>query len=753
MIRTIVVATMATAVACAAAAGDDPPNRRLKRDGDSLVLDAPIERWDEGVPLGNGMIGALIWGGGNQINISLDRADLWDLRESDIVKRPDWTYATMKRLVAEKNQAEIVRIFDGPYDLPYPTKLPAGRIEIRLPEGESVKQFRLDLKRGEASVEVTSGTFRAFVSAADNWIVIRTPGRISDVRIVRPAGLDKLGYPPARLGSDKTATWMEQPTAGAYSYAVATGSKAEGNGTLIAASIEASATPRWPLVTVRDGVAWILTGSYEGALHEHMVRWDRPWCPSRVCVPDDQIQAHYDLCRYLYHASSKPGVEASGTVPPMPLQGLWTADEGGLPPWKGDYHNDLNTQMTYLAYHEAGLDESGRSWLEFNTRLLPRYQRFAKEFFGVDGAAVPGVMALDGSPMGGWGMYSLSPTNGAWVAQSFSLHWRYTMDERFLRESAYPFCSQIGTALLGLLRPDEKGKLKLPLSSSPEIHDNSLRAWLAPNSNYDLALMRWLFGALAEMAPTAGKAADVEKWKAALAGMDEFDTEGEGGSLTFARGEPYASSHRHFSHLMAIHPLGLLTIEGSQRDRAVIKASVDRVLAKGTDWWCGYSFSWMSCILARCGRADEALDYLEKYQRAFTLRNGFHCNGDQSGSGLSKFTYRPFTLEGNFLSMQAVQEMLLQSWGGIVRVFPAVSAKWADASFEDLRAEGAFRVSAVRKGGRAISVRITADSATTLRLRDPLEGKGRWTGPAMLREGGLLVVPMTNGQLLDGVRD
>ena len=117
---------------------------------------------------------------------------------------------------------------------------------------------------------------------------------------------------------------------------------------------------------------------------------------------------------------------------------------------------------------------------------------------------VPGVMALDGKPMGVWYQYSLSPTMGAWVAQSFYWHWRYTMDPQFLKERAYPYCSGIAEALVGLMKPDKNGKLKLALSSSPEIHNNFQQAWLTPNSNFDLALIRWIFGANAEMADALG---------------------------------------------------------------------------------------------------------------------------------------------------------------------------------------------------------------------------------------------------------
>ena len=205
----------------------------------------------------------------------------------------------------------------------------------------------------------------------------------------------------------------------------------------------------------------------------------------------------------------------------MPLQGVWTADAGSLPPWKGDYHNDLNTQMTYMGYQAAGHFDEGRSFLDFNWDLLPGYRHFARDFFGTPGANVPGVMSLDGEPLTGWGQYSLSPTMGAWIAHLFYLHWRYTADDKFLTNAPIRGAAS-SASLLALLKPDENGVLKLPLSSSPEIHDNSLRAWLEPNSNYDLFCLKMLFLALAEMADACGAAGEATHWAQAAAALGDF---------------------------------------------------------------------------------------------------------------------------------------------------------------------------------------------------------------------------------------
>lgn len=189
-------------------------------------------------------------------------------------------------------------------------------------------------------------------------------------------------------------------------------------------------------------------------------------------IPDPALQLHFNLVQYYYGAASRQG------APPIPLQGVWSTDNGKLPAWRGDYHHDLNTELTYWAYLNSGRFDQGMSFLDFMDSLKPVHEKFAREFFGLPtGQVVPGVMALDGKPIGSWVQYTLSPTIGAWVAQSFHLHWRYTMDKKLLTERAYPYCVSPGDALLGLLKPDAKtGKLKLPLSSSPEVHNNTQAA-------------------------------------------------------------------------------------------------------------------------------------------------------------------------------------------------------------------------------------------------------------------------------------
>jgi len=742
-----------------------------------LEIGHAIARWDEGMPIGNGLMGVLVWGEGNVIRLSLDRGDLWDTRLPEMLTRPDWTWATMIALKEAKDHAKHQEMFDVPYDtIAYPTKLPAGRVEIAMPGGEQITRFRMELGTGGASVDteraVAQGATRALstvqVAMEPRHAVLYgkgLPGGCT-LRLAWPEGFKKLGYAEPERGGDDSRQWYVQRTAEGRVIAVVAAlgeSKPPHAGQpmfqTLAAAIVTDADDPDPLKEANARVDAALDVYRNPAIQGKDADWWRPaFAVSSVTILDAKLQQHYDLCKHFYVSASRPD------APPMPLQGVWTADEGGLPPWKGDYHNDLNTQMTYLAYPQAGLFDQGLSWIEFNWKLRPAYRKFAREFYGIQedashpAALIPGVMTIDGKPMGGWGQYSLSPTHSAWICHQLYMHWKYTGDTEFLRERALPFCREVSRGLLALLRTDARGKPVLPLSSSPEIHDNSYRAWLPPNSNYDQSLLRWLLAACVEMETAAnGGTPAGDPHRAMLERLEPLDVDAHTKALTFARGMPYDQSHRHFSHAMAIYPLGTMTIEGTDAERETIAATIEQLHTIGTKQWVGYSFAWMSAMCARAGQSERALDYLTKYL-AFTGPNDFHLNGDQTNSGLSDFTYRPFTLEGNFIAMQAVHEMLLQSWGivgkpqsSVIRVFPAMSKKWKDAAFENLWAEGGFQVSAKREGGTTTMVRVRATRAGVLVLRDPFgEGKARWNREAE-RDGDLVRVSLLAGEALEGV--
>jgi alpha-L-fucosidase 2 len=724
-------------IICSTLAVPAGPSPRLPGKELNLHLAAPIKTWDEAIPLGNGTMGVLLWGQSNLLRLSLDRGDLWDERPSKHFAeiRDKFNWATMQQLVASNRMDEFHKVYDANYDYNGPpTKLPAGRVEITLDPSQSVESFDLNLATAEGRANFTGGGVAgAFVNAADvtqpvALMEISGPP-LKDLRLKSPESVKKLGYAPPSTGEADGLRWFEQEAADGFAYAICAGWKRVGKNTLVAVTVATSTEGKSPQAVAEARVQAALKAGYDKLLARHSKWWASFWEHSRLTLPEPRILQQYYLVRYFYGAASRRG------APPMPLQGVWSADAGSLPPWKGDYHNDLNTQMTYLAYRTSGDFDEGLSFLDYLWDRLPVFRKFAKDFYGAPGAAVPGVMSLAGQPLGGWGQYSLSPTMGAWNAHLFYLHWRHTGDSAFLRDRAYPFCREVGTCLQSLLRPDTNGVLVLPLSSSPEIFDNSRRAFLQPNSNYDLASMKMLFLALAEMATAVGEAPAATSWAATARQLGDFHTKPDGTLLLDAT-TPLPGSHRHLSNLMALHPFNLITDDGGVRDGQIIAASLKDWDSKGTRGWCGYSFSWMACLRARVGDAETALRDLDIFTRAFILRNGFHANGDQTKSGFSGFTYRPFTLEGNFLAMEAVHEMMLQSWSdspgsgdwGVIRVFPATPWRWHDASFEDLRAEGGHRVSARRENNSTTWLRIVAGRDGVVKIRNNFHGaEPKWS--------------------------
>lgn len=314
-------------------------------------------------------------------------------------------------------------------------------------------------------------------------------------------------------------------------------------------------------------------------------------------------------------------------------------------------------------------------------------------------------MHPDGQPMGGWIQYAMSQTAGAWLAQHFYLHWKYSADADFLRSRAYPFIKEVATFMEQISEVDAQGVRKLEFSSSPEINDNSLNAWFTDMTNYDLGLMHFIFKAATEAVSAMGLKTEAEHWANMKSQLPIFNLDEEG-ALSFAKGHPYQSSHRHFSHALAFHPLGLIDWSDGEKSQQIIRATQKKLETYGSDYWTGYSFGWFANMKARTFDGEGAAKELRTFADCFCLKNTFHVNGDQSGTGKSKFTYRPFTLEGNFAFASGVQEMLLQSHTGIVRVFPAVPDAWKNVSFDKLRAMGAFLVSAQKKNGQVAQVQI-----------------------------------------------
>lgn len=709
------------------------PSLLTPRAAHDLVFGQPIRRWDEALPLGNGLLGALIWADGLPLRFSLDRSDLWDLRPVPEWEHPDYHYATMRRWVAAGRIDDLHGLYDRPYtEHPGPTKIPAGRLELRCPAAVAGSRLHLATATAEVTLE-EGGRVESFIHATEPIGLVRLPvGAAPTISVIPPlfapgddtvqpgdqsfGPLRRLGYGPPRKREGDDLLGFVQEGWGGFPYAVCAGRRSDADQQwLLAWSIATSDEGADPWLLGAERVTRALDQGW-ARLHDSHVRWwDAYWQRSGLQVPNATLEALW------YRETYKFGAAARRGAPPISLQAVWTADEGGIPPWKGDYHHDLNTQLSYWPCYTGNHLDEGLGYLDWLWRTRDEAIAYTRAFFGLPGLNVPMTADLRGRQIGGWHQYTHSATTGAWLAQHFYLHWRYFRDRTFLETRAYPYLAEVCTFLEAITEFGPDGKRFLPLSASPEINDNRLEAWLPPTSNYDLALIRWAFATGAELATELGRHADAARWQAALATCPDFSY-ADDGRLLVAPGMPLAASHRHFSHLMAIHPLGLIAWEDGDGAQRTMRAALAELERLGPDQWCGYSYAWLAGLAARAGEGARAERALEIFATAFCSPNSFHLNGDQTKSGYSRFTYRPFTLEGNFAAAAGLQDMLLQSPRGLLHLFPAVPAAWPDITFRTLRAEGAFLVSAERQHGMTVRAEVYAEVAGLLRLRDPFNG-------------------------------
>ena len=690
-----------------------------------LHFTTPVTTWDEAIPLGNGIMGALLWGDGRPVRISLDRADLWDLRAVPEFHSPEYTFQNVLKLHRAGRHDELKKLLEDPYHRPAPTKIPAGRIEITLSPEARFASTTLDVANAEGRIDFANGdSVRAFVNAAGPTglvaIASQTPPQIKLLPPpfsgqvdnpakggISPGDLRQLGYPTPQVTSGDDFQAYTQHAAEGFRFAVHVGWRNHRAGYTLAWSIASSFEQGDPAQLARTRVDAALRRGYTKIrTKDHAAWWRNFWAQSSVRVPNPTIERMWYLETYKFGSASRRG------APPITLQAVWTADNGQLPPWKGDYHHDLNTQLSYWPSYSANHLEEQLAYLDWLWKTRDSGFAWTRQFFQLPGLNIPMTADLNGNQIGGWRQYTHSSTTAAWLAHHFYLHWRYSQDRDFLRDRAYPYLKVAAEFL------EAYNALPGRLFSSPEINDNKPNAWFDDFTNYDLALNRWLFAAAAELATELKLPDEAERWRGQLAKLPAFFTD-SANRLLVAPNYPLAASHRHFSHLMAIHPLGLLDVDDSPQSAEIIHASLAELERLGSSAWTGYSFSWLASLAARARDGGKAERALELFTAAFCLRNSFHCNGDQTGKGYSNFTYRPFTLEGNFAAAAGVQEMLLQSHRGTIRVFPAIPDSWKSVSFTNLRTEGAFLLSATLENGRMARLEITSTKGGRARITYP----------------------------------
>lgn len=692
-----------------------------------ICYNRAIEKWDEALPLGCGKQGCLIYGT-DKLRLALDRIDLWDERPNPTISEEGFNFPNLVRLVKsgkEEDWREFKRLFNAIFSAtPYPTKITAGRIELDFNGIPEDTVSKVSLAKAIAEVKVgKKARVEAFMSAARFVGVARVYGDFTlDLHIpdyisgddkgacANNSGIgDKntdscLRYPRATVERSGRFTFYRQSTYTEFTYGIVVLRKDCQDFSELYFTVAAGEGD--PIAEAKKELEAIADVGYEQLRSEHETYWKKYWQASEIKTPDELLNKTYYRSWYLFASTSRKGFY------PMPLQGVWTADNDSMPPWKGDYHHDTNTELSYQSYLKANRLPEGEVFIDYLWNRRETFRKFAKAFFRVDGLLLPSCCTLLGTAMGGWAHYSLSPTMTIWAAQSFDEYYRYTGDDAFLKAKAYPYLKDVGSAIGGLLE-EKNGKLYLPLSSSPEIFDASREAYLTPNSNFDLALMRWLYKTLTEYCDILGE--NGEAYERILSKLDDIALD-DGKFIKLASDRRLTESHRHFSHLMCLYPLHLINYD-TPKNREIYAATMWDIEKYGTGLWVGFSFAMAAQIYAMMKNGNSAYEKLRAFCKGFVADNGFHLNGDFKRYGFSQFHYRPFTLESSFGYCDALHEMLMQDHIAL-ELFPAIPDEWraGEVHFKNLRSVGGVLVSAKLKDGKIVKCKLKSNKPTAVKL-------------------------------------
>lgn len=689
-----------------------------------LKFSHTITAWDEAIPLGNGDLGCLIWGKANELRFSLDKSGIWDCSNPP-EEQDGFTYANLIDLVSKRKQRKINKIFDDCYANTTPTKLPTGRLVLDLGVNHEVMS-ELDILTAESKVAVDSIVVKSFVHATEDYGLIEINSDKITLHLEAPKygikgkktrkrfakgisqSLSNLRYDVVEYHSVKVGdieyNYFIQPTNDG-AYGIFTASKAMSGNTLIAYTVLSANDGKELFNTAKVILDKAIGVGYIEAIKSHSKWWSEYHSRSEISLEDKTLEHRWYLNNYLLGSCSRKGKL------PMPLQGVWTADNGDLPPWKGDYHHDLNTQMSYTSYLKANHLEEGESFIDYLLNMSDAGERFAKKYYGVDGLCLPSVMDVQGHALGGWAQYALSPTNQLWLCLIMARYYHHTYNKDYFNK-IYPYFNKVGDMILGLLK-EVDGYYRLPLSSSPEINDNRLSSWLKPNSNYDLALIRAFMAELATLSGIAGDELKKTDWLMHLDKLEALAID-DRKVLKISRDRTLDISHRHLSHCMAIYPLRTMRYGGD--NKAIIDSTIADIEALGKKYWVGYTYGWLANLHIVQRNGDKAYKLIRDFFDYFCTANGFHVNGDFTDKSDCGMKYRYFTLEGNFLATDAINNMLLYSESDGTILFPAIPEKWRNISFKNLRGYGGILISAELTDGKVSYLRIVAENDIAVNL-------------------------------------
>ncbi len=405
------------------------------------------------------------------------------------------------------------------------------------------------------------------------------------------------------------------------------------------------------------------------------------------------ISTYFQFGRYLLISSSRPGTQ------PANLQGIWNRNEH--PAWGSKYTININTEMNYWPAESCNLSECHMPLFDLIRRMLPSGQKVARDMYGLSGFVAHHNTDLFGdcAPQDTVMPSTIWPMGAAWLCTHIWNHYEYTLDTDFLKENM-ELIKEASLFMVDYLFENHQGKLVTGPSISPEntyIHPNGQDGQLCIGPSMDTEIVRDLFRACIQGAEITGCEDELtEKLKKLLLRLPELSVGKYGQLMEWAEDyEEKELGHRHISHLYALYPSNQITYEETPELMEAARITLERRLKNGGGH-TGWSRAWIISMWARLRDGEKAGDNLNDLLTKSTYPNLFDC-------------HPPFQIDGNFGGTAGVAEMLLQCQNGYLTFLPALPKNWDCGHISGLKAKGAITVSFVWSDGQVTSGSILVE--------------------------------------------